>query len=212
MKLQVALDFTDLDQALAVASTVAPHAEWLEAGTLLVKSRGMAAVSALRAHFPGHTIVADLKTADGGRKETDMAFAAGADVSTVLGLVPDRSIAECLEAATHRGRTVFVDLLGCAEPRWAELARLGASHVIYHIGKDEQGERALRSDVLHRLQEDWGFTVAVAGGITTEMARVLVPAGPAVVIVGAGVTLAADPAAAAHAIRDVLDAPALPRE
>lgn len=211
MRLQLALDFVDLEEALALAAVVSPQMDWLEAGTLLVKSRGMAAVVALRERFPSHTLVADLKTADGGRRETEMAFAAGADVTTVLGLIPDRSVAECLDAAASRGRMVFVDLLGCAPGRWDELRRLGATHVIYHIGKDEQGTRSLQAQVINQLREEMGFTVALAGGLTPERAQALASARPAVLIVGSAVTASPDPAGAAAAFRAVANAATGPR-
>ena len=47
--LQVALDFANLSQALRVArEAVAGGAQWLEAGTPLIKSEGLEAVRALR--------------------------------------------------------------------------------------------------------------------------------------------------------------------
>ncbi len=205
MKLQVALDYMDLDRSLAVAAAVAPHTDWLEAGTSLVNLAGMTAVAALRTRFPDHTVVADMKTADGGRKETEMAFAAGADVSTVLGLVPDKCIVECLEAAGSAGRTVFVDLLGCNPVRWTELHRLGVTHVIYHIGKDQQGQMALKAETIWQLKEPFGFTVAVAGGVMLEQMGDLRRAGPDVVIVGSAITGASDPGAAARAFRVAME-------
>ena len=51
--LQVALDFVDLDRALkCAAEAVAGGADWLEAGTPLIKSEGLDAVRALREKFP----------------------------------------------------------------------------------------------------------------------------------------------------------------
>ena len=77
--LQVALDFANLSQALRVAEeAVAGGAQWLEAGTPLIKSEGLATVRELKKRFPDHTIVADMKTMDAGRVEVEMAAQAGA--------------------------------------------------------------------------------------------------------------------------------------
>ena len=94
--LQVALDFVDMDRALKLArEAVAGGAEILEAGTPLIKSEGLDAVRKLRAEFPNHTIVADLKTMDAGRDEMEIAAKAGANVATVLGAADDGTIREC---------------------------------------------------------------------------------------------------------------------
>ena len=57
-------------RALAVArEAVAGGADWVEAGTPLIKAEGLTAVRALKAEFPDKTIVADMKTMDAGRVE-----------------------------------------------------------------------------------------------------------------------------------------------
>ncbi|MEI6451305.1 MAG: orotidine 5'-phosphate decarboxylase / HUMPS family protein, partial [Actinomycetes bacterium] len=87
---QVALDFVDLPRALEVArEAVAGGADWIEAGTPLIKAEGLSAVRALKAEFPEHTIVADMKTMDAGRTEVEYAAKAGADVVGVLGAASD---------------------------------------------------------------------------------------------------------------------------
>ena len=96
---QVALDFVDLPRALEVArEAVAGGADWIEAGTPLIKAEGLGAVRALKAEFPGHIIVADMKTMDAGRTEVEYAAKAGADVVGVLGAASDSTIRECAEA------------------------------------------------------------------------------------------------------------------
>ena len=51
--LQVALDLLDLDRALQIAQeSLDGGADWIEAGTPLIKSEGMQAIRAIRKHFP----------------------------------------------------------------------------------------------------------------------------------------------------------------
>jgi 3-hexulose-6-phosphate synthase and related proteins len=51
--LQVALDLTEEKRALQIAEeAVAGGADWIEAGTPLIKSEGMHVVRSLRAKFP----------------------------------------------------------------------------------------------------------------------------------------------------------------
>ena len=79
--LQVALDHMHRKRALLAAKeAVEGGADWLEAGTPLIKSEGMEVVRELKKSFPGKTIVADLKSEweDGavrGKITTDDDFA-----------------------------------------------------------------------------------------------------------------------------------------
>src|SRR2546422_1028396 len=91
--LQVALDHMHLKRALLAAKeAVDGGADWLEAGTPLVKSEGIEVVRQLKKSFPGKTIVADLKTMDTGAFEVEIAAKAGADVITVMGVTDDATI------------------------------------------------------------------------------------------------------------------------
>jgi 3-hexulose-6-phosphate synthase/6-phospho-3-hexuloisomerase len=80
---QISLDVTSLDEALETASiAVDAGVDWLEAGTPLILAEGLRAVQGLRARFPHHPIVADLKTMDGGYLEAEMMAKAGANVTS----------------------------------------------------------------------------------------------------------------------------------
>src|SRR2546427_10744223 len=93
--LQVALDHMHLKRALLAAKeAVEGGADWLEAGTPLIKSEGMEVVRELKKSFPGVTIVADLKTMETGAFEVEIAAKAGADVITVMGVTDDETILE----------------------------------------------------------------------------------------------------------------------
>src|SRR3989449_404458 len=93
--LQVALDHMHLKRALLAAKeAVDGGADWLEAGTPLVKSEGIEVVRQLKKSFPGKTIVADLKTMDTGAVEGGLnsetvgdALKAGASIVIVGGAI-----------------------------------------------------------------------------------------------------------------------------
>ena len=88
--LQVALDLLNAERAIGIAKdAVKGGADWLEAGTPLIKSEGMDIIRQLREQFPGKTIVADMKTMDTGALETEMAAKAGADVICLLAASDD---------------------------------------------------------------------------------------------------------------------------
>ena len=208
IKLQVALDFLELPRALAVAqAAVAGGADYIEAGTPLIKSEGLDAVRQLRAMFPQHTIIADLKTMDAGRIETEAAAKAGASVVTVSGAAAEATLAECVEAGRHYGVAVAVDLLGVADPLAlaARAKALGAAWLDVHCPIDAQmrGEDPLRQ--LKQLRGATDLTLAVAGGINSETAAAAAAAGADVIIVGGAITKAVDPAAAVQDIRRAIE-------
>ena len=58
VKLQVALDFIELDRAIATAkAAVAGGADYIEAGTPLIKSEGLDSIRKLRALFPDKSLL-----------------------------------------------------------------------------------------------------------------------------------------------------------
>lgn len=65
--IQVALDILETDRAIQIAKeSLEGGADWLEAGTPLIKSEGMDVIRKLREAFPDKTIIADMKITDTG--------------------------------------------------------------------------------------------------------------------------------------------------
>ena len=197
-KLQLALDFVNLDQALRVArESVEGGAERLEAGTPLIKSEGLEAVRALRREFPDTTIVADMKVMDAGRVETGAAAKAGANVVHVLGVASDSTISECVEAARRYDARVCVDLVGIKSAealarRVREVQSLGAASLCVHTPIDQQMRAEGPFEALRAVSEEADITVAVAGGINSETAPEAVAAGADIIVVGGAITKAPD--------------------
>lgn len=207
-KLQVALDFLEFSRALAVGTqAVAGGADYIEAGTGLIKSEGLDAVRRLRSAFPDKTIIADMKTMDAGKIEAEAAAKAGADVMTVCGSADMSTILECVEAGKHYGCLVAVDLLGIENP--LELAKKledsGVAWLDVHCPIDAQMKGMDPLALLKELRPVTNLTLAVAGGINSETAALAAAAGADVVIVGGAITKADDPEQATRQIRQALD-------
>ncbi len=206
--LQLALDFVDLPRALKLADeAVAGGADWLEAGTPLIKSEGLEAVRQLHARYPGHVVVADMKTMDAGRAEVEYAAKAGAKVVGVLGAASDATIQECVEAARNYGAEIIVDMVQVADvvTRAKQAEAMGASYIGIHIAIDEQMQGKTPWDTLRAVTQAVSIPVAVAGGINSETASLAVEAGASIVIVGGAITKAADATAATRTIKACID-------
>jgi 3-hexulose-6-phosphate synthase/6-phospho-3-hexuloisomerase len=207
--LQVALDVYNIHRALEIGGEAAKGgADWIEAGTPLIKSEGLNAVRDLKKAFPDRTIVADMKVMDTGGLECEMAIKAGAGVVTILGASDDGTIREAVEAARRYGGKVMVDLIAVRDKprRAAEAEKLGAHYVGLHVGIDEQMQGASPVQIVRDVVKGTSLPVAVAGGLTSETIAPLLEAGASIIIVGGAVTKAQDATAATRRIREAIDA------
>ncbi len=210
--LQVALDVLELSRAVQIAGeAVAGGADWIEAGTPLIKSEGMDAVRTLHDRFPGHQIVADMKVADTGTIEVEMAAKAGAHVVCVLGDADDTVILEAVRAGHLYGVRIMADLINVADPitRAGELERLGVDIINAHVGIDQQMIGRSSIDLLDRIAGSVSVPVAVAGGLDADTAAQAVIHGANIVIVGGWIVRSADVSRSAETIRNAIDNPAI---
>ena len=206
--LQLALDFVDLKRAVKNAkAAVAGGADWLEAGTPLIKSEGLDAIRELRRLFPRATIVADMKIMDAGRIEVETAAKAGANIVDVLGAASDATILECIQAAKNYGAKIVVDLIAVKDPesRAREVEGFGADYITVHCAIDEQMEGKDPFETLRTVAGSVSVPVGVAGGINSETAHRALEAGASIVIVGGAITKAIDPKEAAGTIKKAME-------
>jgi 3-hexulose-6-phosphate synthase/6-phospho-3-hexuloisomerase len=205
--LQIALDFVTLNRAMKLAEeAVSGGADWLEAGTPLIKSEGLDAVRELRKRFPNHVIIADMKIMDAGRIEGEAAAKAGANIVGVLGVASDATIKECIEAGKNYGFKVIVDMIGVLDvaARAREVEEFGANYVGIHIAIDEQMEGMSPFEKLKKVAEAVSIPIAVAGGINSETAAEAIEAGASIIIVGGAVTKAPDAKSATESIKKAI--------
>jgi len=207
-KLQVAIDLLTTDEALALAGKVAPYVDIIELGTPLIKNMGISVITAMKTAHPDKIVFADLKTADAGELEADIAFKAGADLVTVLGVAGNATIAGAVKAAKAHGKGVVVDTIGAPNrvTRAREAAELGATFVELHAGLDEQWTPGYSIQVLIDEAAVANTPVSIAGGVNLQNVQAVIKAGAQVAVAGAAIYAAEDPAAAAKALREAIDA------
>lgn len=208
--LQVALDLLELPRALVIAAeAVAGGADWIEVGTPLIKSEGMAAVRALAERFPGHEIVADMKVADTGTLEVEMAAKAGATVVCVLADADDAVIEESVRAARLYGVRIMADLINVADPvvRARRLVEMGVDILNAHVGIDQQMIGRSSVELIEWLADEVMVPLAVAGGLDAQTAAEAAASGASVVIVGGSIVRSADVEASTRTVKAALDAP-----
>ena len=145
MKIQVALDFFTIEEAVSLAEVVAKAgADWLEVGNPLIYSQGFKAVEVLKERFPDRPILVDFKAMDGAGFYIKEVSKKGADIATVMAVAPDGVIRGAVKACRETGVKLVVDLLGTPEDKAPERARqiekLGADFVMVHTSLDAANE------------------------------------------------------------------------
>jgi 3-hexulose-6-phosphate synthase/6-phospho-3-hexuloisomerase len=201
-KVQISLDLTNLEEALATAQeAMAAGVDWLEAGTPLILAEGLRAIRGLRERFPGVPIVADLKTMDGGYLEAQMMAQAGATHVVVMARAHEETIKCVAKAGKDYGIGVMGDNLGCESmvDGAKRLEDLGCDYVIHHIGYDERrgiaasGRRAPNPmDQLQEVVRAVSVPVQAVGGLTLEQAISTPKFGAPLVVIGAPLVIDSD--------------------
>jgi 3-hexulose-6-phosphate synthase/6-phospho-3-hexuloisomerase len=173
----------------------------------------MRAVRSLRDNFPDSVIIADMKTADTGTLEVEMAAKAGANVVCILADADDSVVAEAVKAAHLYGIKLMADLINVKDPllRACELETIGVDIICAHAGIDQQMVGRSSIDLLAMLAGQVHLPLAVAGGIDALTAGEAVRYGADIVIVGGGIIRSADVTRSALEIRKAMDNPSLHR-
>jgi 3-hexulose-6-phosphate synthase len=224
--LQLALDLTSLDRAADLVAKLSPALGRIEVGTPLAIASGLTAIDRIRPlSRPGAVIVADVKICDAGEKIARSAYAAGADVVTVVAPAIDEiTWRGVLTAAADQGRggrdpaPILVDTVGArADP--AALGRLASAAAEAGVAVDLCLHRPktappsfadlIRPLYGHRLAFDH---LAVAGKLLPAQVRPALEAGFGTLIVGGAVTDADDPIAVWDTFRAEIRASLVPAE
>ena len=170
--LQVALDHTDLESAMKSARILADHVDVLEVGTILCYTEGAKAVEIMRAVYPDHIILADLKAADAGAVVADIVFSRGASWMTCICSAPLATMEAALKIARESGGDIQVELYGDWTFEHAEQWKsIGLTQVVYHRGRDAAAAgQAWGNEDLKKIRKltEMGLEVSVTGGLKPE--------------------------------------------
>lgn len=134
MKLQIAFDQTDLEQALACAEQVQEYTDIFEVGSLLIYKYGAHAVAAFKERYPDRTILADVKLVERAKETINMFADAGADWITVMAGTKSNIIYTATQQAHELGKKVMLDLFDASSLGQSALEskNLGADALLFH--------------------------------------------------------------------------------
>lgn len=139
--IQVALDMMDLRKAIR-AAVQCENANWIGVGTPLIKNNGMEAVRQV-AKSVTQPVVADLKIADLGAEEAEMAIEAGAKIITVLGGAQDDTIRSASEVCKKHGCYLITDFIDVRDQvTRAQQVKDMVDGILVHTAVDKGGKFA----------------------------------------------------------------------
>lgn len=207
--LQVALDTLDIPTALKATQVLAAEVDVLEVGTILCYAQGAQTVGILRALYPDHTILADLKAADAGTTVAEIVFSQGADWMTVICCAPYATMEAAHKVARQYGGDVQIELYG----EWtfeqaAKWLEIGLTQAIYHRGRDAAfaGQQWGEADLAKiRKLSEMGFEVSVTGGLNPPDLGIFKGIPVKCFIAGRGLYATEDPARAAREFKAAID-------
>ncbi|MGE4597318.1 MAG: orotidine 5'-phosphate decarboxylase / HUMPS family protein, partial [Methylophilaceae bacterium] len=173
-------------------------------GTPCIKHNGIKMVETLKSKFPNNKILVDLKTMDAGEYESEPFYKAGGDICTVLGASGIATIKGVIAAAKKYGKECQVDMINVDDKvaLAKECVAAGAHIIGVHTGLDAQAAGGTVFADLAAVSEAIGSSakISVAGGIKANTAQQVKDAGASIIVAGAAIYGAADPAAAAAEI------------
>jgi len=137
--LQMALDATDLETALASVADVSEKLDVIEIGTILAFAFGVDSVQVLRNKYPDHIIVCDMKITDASAILTRLAMQAGANWVTVSAAAHIETIRSAKKVTDEFNGEVQIELYG----HWTlddakDWVEMGITQAIYHRSRDAE--------------------------------------------------------------------------
>lgn len=205
MKLQAALDFFNLDDALRLLDRIYPYVDIIEAGTLLMYAEGFHAVSEIKNRYPEHKILADLKIVDAGYLCAAEAFHNGADIVTAAGMTDNATLEGVVKAAKEFNKAALADMIGVQNPaeRAKELDHMGFEYLLAHTAFDLRGRSGIPAEAYGAMRKNViKSKIGISGAITLENISELLRIAPDWIVVGGAFRNADDPSAVAKAFKE----------
>lgn len=209
-KLQIALDVTTTSDALAALTVTAEHIDVIEVGTVLCLSAGMEAVRCVRAAYPEHTVLADVRIAEAGSLIANLAYDAGADWVSVVSGAARSTVRAVARVAKERDKDVQVELSDGWDWDYVDHAiSCGVSQFIIHRSRDAEATGSLgwSDGDLQAIAGLYGRggRVSVTGGLTPQDIETFTGSPAEIFIAGRGIYGAERPLDAALCYRTAVD-------
>src|SRR5262249_38306500 len=165
--IQIALDYATIEEALEMAKIgVEAGVDWLEIGTPLIVSEGVAPIGRMVRAFPDYPVLADYKTMDSGWKNVQRTAEQGGHVMTVCANSPDETVQSAIAESKKNGVWVVADTIGVKNQaaRARQCAAWGVHMIYLHYGADQRKADASRDSTQWQVEVQQAIAVPVGVG------------------------------------------------
>lgn len=207
--LQVAVDVVDKKRVMNIISKTSEFVDIIEIGTPLVKNTGLGILERMKKY--NNILMVDLKIADTGAFEAELAFKKGADIVSVLAGSSDNTILGAIESAKKYHKKVWVDLIDVKnKDRVKRLREIldfknKPDIICIHTAIDVQKKEGFYNlDVLVKMCKKKNVMVALAGGIDKKMIIKLKKYEFDIYVVGSAITKSKNPRKIAKELKEVI--------
>ena len=209
MLLQLAMDDITYEGAKKLLEAVGDLVDIIEIGTPFAYSSPLSLIGELKWRYPSKKILADYKILDGGDFMANLAYSAGADITSVSARAHDETIEGAVRSARKWNREILVDMMAVPlneiPARAAFASGLNADYICVHTSLDVQNAVDPLESIRAARQSCGSTRVSVAGGIRPDTIGRLVVEKPDVVIVGGALVKAPDPRKTALILREIME-------
>lgn len=205
MKLQVAIDKTNLEQTKELIKQLDGAVDIIEFGTPLIKRYGLETLYVLSSSMKNSVALYDTKTNDEGPVEAKYAIDNGAQIITVMGATDLGTIKDVYDVALASNKEVLIDLLEVSNHKIEQLLQF--NQAIFGIHNPPSLKNVTASESVEKLHADFPEIkrIAAAGGIDLEQAKKLKEQQIAEIVIVGGKIIGDDaPVVAANKFMDLV--------
>lgn len=209
MRLQLALDLLNKEEAISVVREVGSYFDIIEVGTSLLKLCGIGIVSEIKAIHPNKDVFLDAKIIDGPEREATLMQMSGTDYYSMLAVATDTSVKKVLNIAKENSAKVIMDMQSVEEykTRSKHLKELGVEYFCVHKNAD-CGDNNLTESFSEfiDIKTITNSKVSIAGGINLDtLPDIKMALNPDIAVIGGAILKAKDKKAVAQKMRMIAD-------
>jgi len=197
MKLQIAFDIPEIDQAIAIAEAIQEYADIIEIGSLLLYRYGIESIQTFRRHLPQKQILVDMKIVDRGKEASKLALQAGADWVTVLAGTSKNVIHAACATAHDMNKRVMLDLIDSSSLGQSALdARsLGVDALLFHKPIDDKDAQLSVLEQWDMVRGNTDLPIFISAPVTRSTINSVIDLRPEGIVLGKVIMDSNDPTA-----------------
>jgi len=206
MKLQLSLDFIELEDAFKLLNDISEYVDLIEIGTPFLINNGARVIDLFKKKYE-NPVLADAKIIDGGYKEALKLFDFGADIITVLSHSSIKTVEDLSRAATERNKSFMIDLINdeIESEKINSLEKLSPEYLCVHTANDLKDKKNPFEDLQRIKMIIKDTEVAVAGGLNLGNLPSIIELKPDLLIIGGAITNSDNPVKTIDEIKELMN-------